>query len=32
MFSWFLKATGTIFTGISGLVVVAAGFDIDLGT
>ncbi len=32
MFSWFLKATGTIFTGFSGLVVVAAGFDIDLAT
>jgi GPH family glycoside/pentoside/hexuronide:cation symporter len=32
MFSWFQKATGTIFAGTSGFIVVAAGFQIDLGT
>jgi GPH family glycoside/pentoside/hexuronide:cation symporter len=32
MFSWFLKATGTVLTGVSGMVVVAAGFQIELGT
>lgn len=31
IFSWFLKFTGTIFSGISGFIVVAAGFHINLG-
>lgn len=31
VFSWFQKCTGTIFTGISGFVVVLAGFQIKLG-
>ncbi len=31
MFSWFLKFTGTIFAGISGLIVVGVGFKIELG-
>lgn len=31
IFSWFLKFTGTIFSGLSGFIVVAAGFEIDLG-
>lgn len=31
IFSWFLKFTGTIFSGISGFIVIAAGFQIDLG-
>ncbi len=31
MFSWFLKFTGTIFAGVSGLIVVAVGFNIELG-
>jgi GPH family glycoside/pentoside/hexuronide:cation symporter len=32
VFSWFQKFTGTIFAGISGFVVIAAGFQIELGT
>lgn len=31
IFSWFMKFTGTVFAGISGFIVVAAGFQIDLG-
>ncbi|MCU0772885.1 MAG: MFS transporter [Verrucomicrobia bacterium] len=31
VFSWFQKFTGTVFTGISGFVVIAAGFQIKLG-
>ena len=32
IFSWFLRFTGTVFAGISGFVVVALGFQIDLGS
>ena len=32
IFSWFLRFSGTIFAGISGFVVVGAGFDIALET
>lgn len=32
IFSWFLRFTGTVFMGISGFIVVGAGFNIDLGT
>jgi GPH family glycoside/pentoside/hexuronide:cation symporter len=31
IFSWFQKLTGTIFAGVSGFIVIAAGFQIDLG-
>lgn len=31
IFSWFQKFTGTIFSGLSGFIVIAAGFEIDLG-
>ena len=31
IFSWFQKFTGSIFSGISGFVVIAAGFHINLG-
>lgn len=31
IFSWFQKLSGTIFAGVSGLIVVALGFQIDLG-
>ncbi len=32
MFSWFQKFTGTIFAGVSGFIVIAVGFEIELGT
>ncbi len=32
IFSWFLRFTSTVFMGISGFIVVAAGFDIELGS
>lgn len=32
IFSWFQKFTGTVFHGISGVIVVSAGFNIALGT
>jgi len=32
IFSWFQKFTGTIFTGLSGILVVLVGFKVELGS
>lgn len=32
IFSWLLRTTGTVFAGLSGVIIVSVGFDIDQGT